>query len=146
MLNADVRAHLLDEWEWVRKAPPDSLVVWAPEAERATADEGAVATAITASLRSAARPLRIADPMPRSERIASRIGVALLFVCIAVSTALDRSSEDVFVEGVSQGILVLGWVSLWLPAERVVAGTIPHFFNRRRFAEFAEIEVELRWY
>jgi len=80
------------------------------------------------------------------ERIASRIGVALLFVCIAVSTALDRSSEDVFVEGVSQGILVLGWVSLWLPAERVVAGTIPHFFNRRRFAEFAEIEVELRWY
>jgi hypothetical protein len=146
LLNTDVRSHLLDEWEWVRDDPPASLVVWAPESERATADEAGLRAAINTSLRAASRPLRIADPMPRSERLASRIGVALLLVCIAVSTALDRTSEDVFVEGLSQGILVLGWVSLWLPAERFVAGTIPHFFNRRRFAEFAEIEVEFRWY
>jgi hypothetical protein len=122
------------------------LVVWAPESERANADEAGLRAAITTSLRAASRPLRIADPMPRSERLASRIGVLLLLVCIAVSTALDRASEDVFVEGLSQGILVLGWVSLWLPAERFVAGTIPHFFNRRRFSEFDEIAVEFRWY
>lgn len=130
----------------MRKDPPPSLVVWAPAAERAGADEAGLRAAIGRSLQAASRPLRIADPMPRSERLASRIGLALLFVCIAISTALDRSSEDVFVEGISQGILVLGWVSLWLPAERFVAGTIPHYFNRRRFAEFAGIAVELRWY
>ena len=146
LLSADVRAHLLDEWEWVRKDPPASLVVWAPEAEREAADEPGLREAITNSLRAASRPLRIADPMPRSERLASWIGVALLLGCIFISTALDRASEEVLVEGLSQGILVLGWVSLWLPAERFVTGTIPHFFNRRRYAEFAEIEIEFRWY
>lgn len=146
LLSADVRAHLLDEWEWVREDPPPQLVVWAPEAERAGADEAGLREAIRTSLRAASKPLRIADPMPRSERIAVRVGVVALFVCIAISAALDRISEDVLVEGVSQGILVVGWVALWLPADRFVAGTIPHFFNRRRYAEFAEIEVEFRWY
>lgn len=146
LLSADVRTHLLDEWEWVREDPPQALVVWAPEAERGGADEAGVAGAITTSLRAASRPLRIADPMPRSERIAARVGVLLLLACIIVSTALDRSSEEVLVEGISQGVLVLGWVSLWLPAERFIAGTVPHFFNRRRYAEFAEIPVDIRWY
>jgi hypothetical protein len=145
LLSADVRTHLLDEWEWVREDPPPSLVVWAPEAERDGADEAGVAAAITTSLRAASRPLRIADPMPRSERLAARAGVLLLFLCIVVSTALDRASDEVLVEGISQGILVLGWVSLWLPAERFVTGTVPHYFNRRRYAEFAEIPVEIRW-
>ncbi len=146
LLSSDVRSHLLDEWEWVRDDPPPALVVWAPEQERAGADEGGLRRAITASLRAASKPLRIADPMPRSERIAVRVGIAALLVCIAISTALDRASEEVLVEGISQGILVVGWVALWLPAERFVAGTVPHFFNRRRYAEFAEIEVEFRWY
>ena len=146
LLSADVRAHLLDEWEWVRESPPASLVVWIPESERDGADVAGVRAAVTASLRAASQPLRIADPMPRSERIAARVGVLLLLACIVISTALDRASEEVLVEGLSQGILVLGWVSLWLPAERFVAGTIPHVFNRKRYAEFAEIPVEVRWY
>ncbi len=146
VLSAEVRNHLLDEWEWVRDEPPDVLTVWAPEHERAGADEGALRATINSSLRAASGPLRVADPLPRSEMIAARLGVALLFACIVVSAALDRLSEDVIVEGVSQGILVLGWVSLWRPAERFVAGTVPHFFNRRRYAEFADIGVEFRWY
>jgi hypothetical protein len=71
--------------------------------------------------------------------------VVTLFVCIVVSTALDNASENVFVQGVSQGILLLGWVALWDPAARLVTETMPHFFNRRRFAEFAGIEVRFSW-
>ncbi|MQA76292.1 MAG: hypothetical protein GEU88_18500 [Solirubrobacterales bacterium] len=101
--------------------------------------------AIRADLRAASLPLRIADPLPRRDEVAARIGVVFLFACIAVSTGLDPLSEDVLVEGVSQGILVLGWVALWRPAERFVTETVPHFFNRRRHAEFAEIEVAFAW-
>jgi hypothetical protein len=46
---------------------------------------------------------------------------------------------------VSQGILVLGWVALWQPASRVVGEVVPHLFNRRRYAEFADIDVRIVW-
>jgi hypothetical protein len=52
--------------------------------------------------------------------VAGRIGIGVLFGSIIVSTALDRTSENVLIEGVSQGILVLGWVALWRPAAHFV--------------------------
>lgn len=144
-LSSDVRSHLLDEWERLRDANPSWLTVYAPASERAATDEEAVGAAIGADLEAASGPLRGVDPLTRSERVAATIGIAFLFVCIAVSSGLDRISEDVFVEGASQGILLLGWVALWLPAERLVREVVPHFFNRRRFAEFAKIEIRFVW-
>lgn len=144
-LTADVRGHLLDQWERLRDDNPRSLVVIAPRSERDDADESSLRRAIHKDLLAASGPLRIADPLPRRERIAARIGIASLFACIVVSSALDRISDDVIVEGISQGVLVLGWVALWAPASRLVIDTFPHLFNRRRYAEFAEIEVEFRW-
>ncbi len=145
-LTAAVRGHLLDEWEGLRERQPRVLVVYAPQSERDDADETALRAAIHNDIRAASGPLRVADPLPRRERIAARIGIGALFACIVVSSALDRLSEDVLVEGISQGVLVLGWVALWAPASRLVVDTFPHVFNRRRYAEFAEIEIEFRWY
>jgi hypothetical protein len=77
--------------------------------------------------------------------VAGRIGIGVLFGSIVVSTALDRTSENVLIEGVSQGILVLGWVALWRPAAHFVGEVVPHLFNRRRYAEFADIDVRIVW-
>jgi hypothetical protein len=77
--------------------------------------------------------------------VAGRIGIGVLFGSIVVSTALDRTSENVLIEGVSQGILVLGWVALWRPATHFVGEVVPHLFNRRRYAEFADIDVRIVW-
>jgi hypothetical protein len=51
----------------------------------------------------------------------------------------------VLVEGISQGILVVGWVAIWRPAERFVVEVVPHVFNRRRYSEFADIHVRFVW-
>jgi hypothetical protein len=51
----------------------------------------------------------------------------------------------VLVEGISQGILVVGWVAIWRPAERFVVEVVPHVFNRRRYSEFADIHVRSVW-
>jgi hypothetical protein len=40
---------------------------------------------------------------------------------------------------------VVGWVAVWRPAERFVVEVMPHVFNRRRFAEFADIDVRFVW-
>jgi hypothetical protein len=144
-LSGDVRWDLLDEWERVRHAAPASLDIYAPESERAGTDEDAVRTAIRTSLRSASGPLRRVDPLSRQEKVAARIGIAFLLACVLVSTAIDRVSEAVLVEGFAQGILVVGWVAIWRPAERFVVEVVPHVFNRRRFAEFADIDVHFAW-
>jgi hypothetical protein len=144
-LSGEVRWHLLDEWERVRESRPASLTIYAPESDRERTDEDAVRVAIHASLLKSSGPLRRIDPLSRQEKVGARIGIAFLFVSIMVSTILDRISEDVLVEGVSQGILVVGWVALWRPAERFVVEVVPHVFNRRRFAEFADIDVQFVW-
>jgi hypothetical protein len=144
-LSGDARWYLLDEWDRLRDSRPTCLTVCAPESERSTTDENAVRVAIRRSLEQAAGPLRRADPLSRQEKVAARIGIAFLTAAIMVSTALDRASEAVIVEGISQGILVIGWVALWRPAERFVVEVVPHIFNRRRIGEFADIDVRFAW-
>jgi hypothetical protein len=62
-----------------------------------------------------------------------------------VSTAMSQASNNVVIEGLSQGILLVGWVALWQPAARFVVEVVPHVLNRRRFAEFADIDVRFVW-
>jgi hypothetical protein len=144
-LDEDVRLHLLDEWEWARDARPSILTVYAPAVERSHTDENAVKAALRADLRAYTRRLRQAAPLSRRDRIAAWVGIAIFLLSIAVGTSLDRITDNVFVAGISQGIVVVGWVALWAPAQRVVVDILPHHFARKRFAEFAEIEVRFAW-
>jgi hypothetical protein len=144
-LSADVRWALLDDWERVRKNPPPFLTLYAPVADRERTDEAAVRAAIHRSIRRSSGRLRDIDPLSRHEAIAAWIGIVVLFLSIVASTALERASDAVLVAGLSQGILVLGWVALWNPAARFVVEVVPHVFNRRRFAEFTDIDVRFVW-
>jgi hypothetical protein len=144
-LTYDVRRHLLDEWDRLRDTSPSELVVHAPKGEHEDTDEDAVREAIGADLRLASLPLRRGDRAPRSEKIGFRLGILFLFVCIAVSTWLSTDNDDVIVEGISQGIVVIGWVAVWGPAAHFVLEVAPHVFNRRRYKEFAGIPVRFVW-
>ena len=144
-ITGDARWAMLDEWDRVRERQPQALVVYVPASERATTDEKAVTTANHATLASASAPQNRVHPLSRQEKVAARLGIAFWFLSIVVSTAIERSSEDVLAEGISQGIILVGWVALWRPAERFMVEVVPHVFNRRRFAEFKDIEVRFVW-
>ncbi len=85
------------------------------------------------------------DPLSRQEKVAAWIGVAVLLLTVGIATALEHVSDAVVVESISQAITVVGWVAVWRPAERFVVEVMPHVFNRRRFAEFADIDVRFVW-
>ena len=104
-----------------------------------------MSAALYASLRSASGPLRRVDPLSRQDRVAAWIGVLVFFFSVALSTAIDQADADVLSASLSQGVLVVGWVALWLPATRVVVQVIPHLFNRRRFAELSRLDVRFAW-
>ncbi len=144
-ISGDARWALLDEWERVREREPSTLTIYAPEADRARTDEQAVGDAIRLSLESASGPLSRVDPLSRQEKISLRLGLVFWFASIVVSTWIDRSADDVVAQGISQGIVVVGWVALWPPAARFMTEVVPHYFNRRRFAEFTDISVRFVW-
>jgi hypothetical protein len=144
-LSGDARWYLLDEWERVRHAEPSYLVIYAPKSDRESTDEVAVGTAIRTSLRKASGPLRRIDPLSRQEKVAAGIGIAFLVICVMASTALDQASSDLLVAALSQAIVVVGWVAVWGPAARFIVEVAPHVVNRRRFAEFADIDVRFVW-
>ncbi len=144
-LNYEARMSLLDQWELARDNDPKWLTLYVPESERDSTDEAGVRAAINSDLTLASGPLRDVDPLTRSDRIAAWLGVVVMFVCIIGSTAIDRATDEIVAQGVSQAILLLGWVALWDPAARLVTEIMPHFFNRRRFAEFADFDVRFSW-
>jgi hypothetical protein len=144
-LSGDVRWSLLDEWERVRNFEPSHLTIYTPESDRAGTDEDAVRRAIRTSLDKSSGPLRRIDPLSRQEKVAATIGIVVLLACVMVSTGMDQASSNVFVQGLTQAILLVGWVALWQPAARFVVEVVPHVFNRRRFAEFADIDVRFVW-
>jgi hypothetical protein len=144
-ISADARWAMLDEWDRVRELEPSTLVIYAPASDRAATDEDAISRAIHSGLDSASGPLKRVDPLSRQEKISLRLGLVFWFASILFSTGIDRSSQDVLAEGISQGIVVVGWVALWPPAARFMTEVVPHFFNRRRFAEFADIAVRFVW-
>lgn len=87
------------------------LNVYAPAAERSEIDEGAVSAAVRANPRAYTRRLRNADPLSRRDRIAAWAGITIFVLTIAVSTSLDRITSDLLIAGISQGIVVVGWVA-----------------------------------
>jgi hypothetical protein len=145
-LRDEVRLWLLDEWEHVRGARPSILHVHAPATDRAVTDEHAVGVAVRADLRAHTRRLHYANPLNRRERIAVWAGVLIFLITIAISTLLDKEFTGVLIAGISQGIVVIGWVALWDPAQRVAGDIVPHYFLRKRYAEIAEVELRFAWH
>ncbi len=144
-LSEEVRFHLVDEWERVRPKRPSSLTICAPASERVGTDERAVSAAVRADLRAHTRRLRNAEPLSRRDRIAAWVGITIFLLTIAISTSLDRLTSNVIVGGISQGLVVVGWVALWVPAQRVAVDILPHYFERKRYAEFADLELRFAW-
>jgi hypothetical protein len=144
-LRWEVRAHLLDRWESARPSETPVLHVYAPESERPGTDEAAVQTAVRADMRTNTQPLRRANPLNRHDRIAIWSGTVIFLITIVISTAMDNEGSGVLIAGISQAIVVIGWVALWDPAARVVGESVPHRFTRKRYRELTDVAVRFRW-
>ncbi len=146
-LAEEVRLFLLDQWEHVRyeDEPPKVLTIYVPEGERSETDPEAVKSAIRTTIETFTGPYRHAVPMTRRQRVTALVGTIVFLASIVVSTILERLTDDVLIAGLSQGIVVIGWVALWAPAQYVVVDAIPHRRLRERYAEFADVDVRLAW-
>ena len=81
----------------------------------------------------------------RSERREATIAFLFLVVCLMLSAAIDQATEnDALFVAVSQGLVVLGWVALWQPAQVFFAGATRRL-SHKRYAELAAVPIEVVW-
>jgi hypothetical protein len=144
-LRDDVHEYLLYLWERVRDSPPGALTLVLPAAERPSTDEAAIRAAIRADLRASCGPLRHAGPLTRENRVTLVVGLVALVLTIGVATVLSRLTDNLVVEGIAEGITLIGWVAMWAPADHFFRAVVPHAFNRRRYREFADVDVRFSW-
>ncbi|MBV9003717.1 MAG: hypothetical protein JO181_03600 [Solirubrobacterales bacterium] len=144
-LSDAARLYLLDLWEGAHNPKPQALVIRAPAGERSHTDEHAVKEAVRADFLDHSGPYHKAAHFSHRERLAASIGIAILLISIAISTTLERLTGDVIVAGLAQGIVVIGWVALWVPAQRFAVDFVPHRFERRSYARLAQLEIRFEW-
>ncbi len=144
-LTDEVRDRILWAWIDTRHERPSHLTVELPGSERreglAEKVKGAIRHDLEETYVSSKKWLSVS----RSERRETLIAFGFLIVCLVLSSLIDQATaNDAFFSSVSQGLVVLGWVALWSPAQRLFA-TVSRRLNRRRYRELSQARIEIEW-
>ena len=141
----DIRERILYEWIDTREDRPSHLVVQLPADRRGPELDRRLSAAIRHDLEGTYEETGRLRTFTRGERQEAWIGFGFLAVCLTASGAIDRlGGDDGLLDGISQGIVVLGWVALWRPAERYVRA-VSRRLNRGRYRELSRVPIEIDW-
>ena len=118
-LREEVRERLLREWIDTRDERPSHLIVQLPTDLRRDDLGREMAAAIRNDLERTWEQSGRLRTFSRGERHEAWLAFAFLAVCLFLSSMVDKvGGDDGLLDGISQGIVVLGWVALWRPAQR----------------------------
>ena len=76
---------------------------------------------------------------------ALRTGLVILFVALALSTLIDEVDwlPDFLQRFFSEGIAIIGWVTLWNPVDALLFAPIPIARERRRLERLARCDIDV---
>lgn len=144
-LNEEIRERVLRAWIDARQERPSHLTVELPASHR----RGGLDTHLREAIRNdlaqtyeASKRLRV---FTRGERREAWVAFGFLVVCLLGSSLVDRvTANGALFTGISQGLVVLGWVAMWQPAQQVFHA-ISRRLSRGRYRELSHVPVEIVW-
>lgn len=140
-----MRERILSAWIDTRHERPDYLTVELPVEERDRHSDDVLVTLIRKDLERASAESRKLRFFTRSERREANVAFAFLVICLLLSAGIENATEnDALFVAISQGLVVLGWVAMWQPAQIFFSGATRRL-NHRRFAELAAVPIEILW-
>jgi hypothetical protein len=144
-LRDEIRERILYAWIDTREERPGHLVVQMPADQRRPELDRSLPAAIRNDLEQTYEESGRLRTFTRSERHEAWIGIGFLTVCLTLAGILDDiSGDEGLLDGIAQGIIVLGWVALWRPAQRYVEA-VSRRLNRSRYRELSRVAIELDW-
>ena len=142
-LREDVRERILRAWIDTRHERPKGLTVELPSAERNGALKAQVEAAIRRDLSQTFEASGRLHIFTRSERREAVVAFCFLVVCLLASSLVDElTANDAVFVGISQGLVVLGWVAMWQPAQQVF-GAISRRLSHGRYRELSQVPIEI---
>gem|GEM_PF-3145879 len=144
-LRTEVRDRILRAWIDTREEQPDYLSVELPVEQRRDGRGEQVQEAIRHDLERTYEASKHLFVFTRSERREGLLAFSFLVVCLVASSLFDKwtDNEALFV-GISQGLVVLGWVALWQPAQQMFSA-VSLWLSRDRYEELAQVPIEVTW-
>jgi hypothetical protein len=144
-LRDEVRERILNAWIDTREGRPEHLSVELPVEQRRDGRGEQVQAAIRHDLERAHDASQHIFRFTRSERREATVAFSFLVVCLVASSLFDEwtDNEALFV-GISQGLVVLGWVAMWQPAQQMFQA-VSRWLSRSRYEELAQVPIEVTW-
>lgn len=144
-LTDEVRERILEAWIDARDDRPHQLTVEIPTELRRDGLASELQTAIRADLRETSEESAKLRIYSRGELRQAQIAFVFLVGCLLASNLIDELTADVgLADSVSQGLVVLGWVAMWGPADRFFRAVYRRL-SHKRFRELAEVPIEVSW-
>jgi hypothetical protein len=145
-LSDEAHERLLDEWTRWRKGGDIAgpLVLRLPTAERREGLDQAIAHAVHRDMETQRVECRHRWIRRSLRHRDSRIGILLFFVALLIGAGINYGENDALSDTLAQTFVVLGWVSLWVPAQRVVTAA-SNRLGRRYYRELSLVDVSVEW-
>jgi hypothetical protein len=83
--------------------------------------------------------------MRRMAQLFLLIGLVLLVLCLAVARTVETWESVFFSRTVREGILIIGWVSLWRPLELLMFDWYPIYDRIRTYRKILRTEIQVNF-
>jgi len=144
-LRDDVRERILRTWIDTREERPSHLTVELPANERRAGLDADLKEAIRQDLSRTYQESKRLHVFTRGERREAEVAFMFLVVCLLASSLFDKvTANEALFTSVSQGLVVLGWVAMWQPAQQVFHA-VSRRLSRSRYRELSQVPVEIAW-
>ncbi len=144
-LTDEVRERIFDAWIDTREERPSRLTVALPSELKRPGLDGELESAIRRDLRETAEETGKFAIYSRSALRQAQIAFVFLVVCLFISNMVDRAAgEEGFFDSVAQGLVVLGWVAMWGPADKLFRA-LTERLSHKRYRELAEVPIQVEF-
>jgi hypothetical protein len=140
-----IRERILEAWIDTREERPERLTIELPTELRRDGLGGQLESAIRTDLQETSEETAKLRIYSRGELRQAQIAFVFLVVCLFASNLVDRATgNEGFADSVAQGLVVLGWVAMWGPADRFFRAVFRRL-SHKRFRELAAVPIEVTW-
>ena len=144
-LTDEIRDRILEAWVNTRDERPEQLTVELPAELRSDELARKLQSAIRKDLRETSEESAKLRIYSHSELRQAQIAFAFLVACLFASNVVDQAtSDDGLADSIAQGLVVVGWVALWGPADHLFKAVMRRL-NHKRYAELAEVPIAVSW-